>query len=66
MENEYWRHTLCWGCARSCGLCPWSKGFQPVEGWKAEETKINNMAQEGKTRTTKSYRVIECPLFVAG
>jgi len=46
--------SICWGCARACQkTCSWSDEFIPVDGWTAEYTE-----------KTKSYLVIECPMFV--
>jgi len=60
------RHTLCWQCAKATGKCAWSKAFQPVPGWTAEPTVINNNALAGNGRFTPSYCVIECPEFEKG
>ena len=66
MSRDLKKHTLCWGCARSGGLCAWSRSFKPVPGWKAEPTIINNAAETGHGRHTPSYHVIECPEYVPG
>lgn len=57
------KETLCWRCKRAgTESCAWdkSRGNVPVEGWTAEESKI----RVGNGVYTKSYRVIDCPLFV--
>lgn len=51
-------NTLCWKCQNACGKCSWSARFEPVKGWKAKETIINNYY-----RSIKSYEVINCPDF---
>lgn len=55
--------TLCWKCKNAvpdgCYGCSWSKEFEPVEGWVAEEDKI---VGDGEILT--SYRVIFCPEFI--
>ena len=62
------RHeTLCWGCEKACGRCSWSRKFVPVQGWKAEPTKIYQytMRKNGKNHLyhTDSFDVYECPEF---
>lgn len=52
--------SLCWQCDNTGGRCPWTKAFQPVEGWKAEPVTIKNYAG---TQSIESYCVIKCPLF---
>lgn len=47
--------TLCWYCEKACGNCSWSKNFTPVEGWKADPTKVQE--------TIDSFVVHECPKF---
>ena len=54
--------TLCWICKKAGGLCSWSENFTPVEGWKAEPTKVWVGATSVESYTD-SYRVIECPKF---
>ena len=54
------RDTICWECQRATGNCSWSQSLTPVEGWTANKTYIHN-EQGGKM---KSYKVIECPLFI--
>lgn len=45
--------SKCWDCKNFAGGCSWSKEGKPVEGWTAEFS----------NKSTKSYRVIDCPLF---
>lgn len=49
--------TLCWGCKKCLGGCPWSDSLKPVEGWTAEFD---------SDKSTKGYKVIECPLYEKG
>lgn len=51
--------TLCWDCKNAYGKCPWSAGFEPVENWVAEPTKVK--CDEG--RVIESYLVRSCPMF---
>jgi len=55
--KQYKSSQLCWNCVHAVPDavygCPWSKDFEPVEGWRAEKT--NN-----------SYRITNCPLFELG
>ena len=43
------------------GKCPWACKFKPVEGWKAEPTKIR--CRDHETGYIDSFDVYECPLF---
>ena len=56
------KETLCWTCQKATCGCSWSRSFIPVEGWKAEETKISGV--NTSPVITKSYRVIECPEYI--
>lgn len=58
--------TLCWECRRATGGCAWSKSFEPVSGWIALPTKINNNAARYDGRQTVSYHVINCPEYEKG
>ena len=49
--------SICNGCARSVGFCSWSESFEPVKGWKAEDS----FDVDG---SWYSYCVRECPLFM--
>lgn len=63
--------SLCFDCKKACGGCCWTayddkkRGvrFEPVPGWNAEEVELLMFASHGRRYTTKTYRVIECPLF---
>lgn len=54
------KETLCWTCKLvGTGRCSWDRELKPVEGWKAEPTKI----WRSRTRDWyNSYRVISCPM----
>lgn len=60
--------TLCWFCQRSMPDlkigCSWAKWFRPVKGWTAEERDLLLQVINGQRRMTKSYHVIDCPLFL--
>ena len=77
-NRPYKYSTLCFYCAKATGGCSWTeinlngKGrpenkswrpirFKPVEGWTAEakEVRVQN-------NTTRSYKVVECPLYERG
>lgn len=55
--------TLCWTCRRATdSSCAWVRFFEPVKGWRAEETVIfQRGAQKEKTL---SFIVKSCPLYV--
>lgn len=57
---RYRNEQLCWNCKHACGDCPWSRAYnkQPVKGWKAKPTLINNQGV-----LMKSFQIYECPLF---
>ena len=63
--------SLCWRCRNAVPSpteftgCSWSRRYQPVEGWTAEQTAILVGAAEHR-RLEPSYRVIRCPEFEAG
>ena len=66
------RETICFNCENAVPNpttgkgCNWSRHFKPVDGWTADKTVIiNREKSEGKTYTTDSYAVYECPLFVS-
>lgn len=52
--------TICWACANAVPDgkrgCPWSKDLEPVPGW---------VAKKKTGREFDTWKVIECPLFVA-
>lgn len=49
--------SKCWDCKNFCGGCSWSKEFKPIDGWTADFV---------GTKSTKGYKVIDCPLFEKG
>ena len=65
------RGKLCQGMANICfdcknavpddrgHGCPWSRKFEPVEGWTAEIIKLNI----GNGRYEDNYHITACPLF---
>lgn len=59
--------TLCWRCKNAVpGAkygCSWSRGFKPVDGWTARETKIMRSAGEYYYADT-SYLVKKCPEYI--
>lgn len=55
--TEVEKPQLCWGCAKACGGCSWSKRFEPVPGWTAVPTLLCGRIP--------SYRITECPEFVS-
>lgn len=55
--TEVEKPQLCWGCAKACGGCSWSKRFEPVPGWTAVPTLL--------CERIPSYRITECPEFVS-
>lgn len=69
------KETLCWTCENACGGCPWSRKFEPVEGWEAERSAISfrrdytHLRKDGKRTVRKhkivtdSYLVLCCPLY---
>lgn len=61
-------NTICWLCdnATDGRKCPWVAFGKPVEGWKAEPTIILNHDPYHGTMKQRSFKVLECPLFVQG
>ena len=51
--------SLCWNCDRATGFCPWSREFEPVQGWVANKTIVH----QSRKINFESYDVIYCPLF---
>ena len=66
----YKEPTLCYSCARAYSLCPWSKRFEPIEGWDAVPTKLkvgqsrNGSGEIVPQKEIDSYLVINCPMFI--
>ena len=62
--------TLCWSCANAVPDkygkrgCAWSRHYQPVKGWDAQETRL--YGGDSSKRFQKSYCVRQCPEFVRG
>lgn len=62
--------TLCWRCANAvpnrAGTrgCSWSKKFIPVEGWDAEEVKIQTHNRANGSNNVQSFIVRKCPEFI--
>lgn len=52
---------LCTYCGKYAKGCEWSEKFEPVPGWEAEPTIIN---QKGKP--VHSYKITGCPKFEEG
>lgn len=57
------KDQLCWHCQNACGGCAWSRGLEPVDGWKADITYIPEPRGNEK-KMTKGYLVLECPEFI--
>lgn len=56
------RETLCWDCQNAISGCSWARNFTPVEGWTAVPTEIEPFGTS--TKPTKSFCVLNCPLFI--
>ncbi len=56
-------NSLCWQCSRATGFCPWSRDFEPVQGWEAVPTLIKG-DRKGRNPDIPSYDVKKCPLFI--
>lgn len=54
------KETLCWGCNKCTGFCPWSQDFTPVDGWDATPTKIET---EVPGEYIDSFLIHKCPLY---
>lgn len=69
-EKTLYSQTLCWSCANAVPDksgkrgCAWSRRFEPVKGWDAQETRL--YGGDGSKRFQKSYCVRQCPEFVRG
>lgn len=51
--------NICGDCLRFMG-CSWEREFKPVDGWKAEKTKLY-ISKDVKIDT---YKISYCPLFI--
>jgi hypothetical protein len=49
--------SICWGCAKACAGCSWSKNLTPVPGWEAVESDAKYKSFD------KSYIVLSCPEY---
>ncbi len=58
MEKKEKFDQLCWDCRKATGLCPWSAWQEPVEGWTATPTVIDDLGEK-----IRSYKITACPLF---
>ena len=56
--------NICFDCQKACGGCSWSRSFEPVPGWTAEKTMLNNGMACDKRRMAETYHIIACPEFV--
>ncbi len=69
-KNRDPRETLCWYCKNAVPSkgtragCSWSRKFEPVSGWNADETILK--CHGGYDEKIKSYLVKECPEFEKG
>lgn len=59
MGNKEQFEQLCWDCKNATGLCPWSAWHEPIEGWTATPTVIDNMGEK-----IRSYKITACPMFI--
>ena len=57
-KQGVYSQTLCWDCANAVpngeNGCPWSRGFNEVEGWLVSVDKFHENA---------GVTVVSCPLF---
>ena len=66
-----YKQTICWDCIHAVPNpdtgdgCSWSEKQIPVEGWKAEGTRLMSYANDDP-REFSSYLVTECPRFKQG
>ena len=60
-KNGY-HQQLCWRCKNFAGGCEWADRFEPVPGWTASMTILD----QGGERLARSYCIIECPKFEEG
>jgi hypothetical protein len=51
--------SICVDCAKSGGLCAWSRELKPVDGWKTASVKRRGW----ENKLIDSVRIVECPLF---
>lgn len=55
-------HQPCAECSHFAYGCEWSERLEPVPGWNAIPTKLNN----GCGKPTESYKIIFCPKYERG
>lgn len=58
------RTNICFDCKNAVPNnegrgCPWSRSFEPVEGWTAEKVMLNI----GNYQMAETYHITACPLF---
>lgn len=73
MVKRRYDAQLCWFCKNAVPSaengCSWSESFEPVKGWKAEETTVMNAFNDNgsaKKHYTRTFKVKECPMFKEG
>ena len=59
-ERRQEREQPCCSCKKACGGCSWSKNFQPVVGWDAVPTVVEDI--EGDMH---SYKISRCPEYIS-
>lgn len=64
-SNPKNKTTLCWICAKATGRCNWSIKFEPVIGWRATSTIVNQTYSKDEPSVfVESYEVHSCPEFL--
>lgn len=53
------RETICWDCAKACGMCAWSREFKPIDGWEVTPTRV----YQTRNKKIDSFVVHSCPEF---
>ncbi len=59
-------NELCFKCKNAYGGCAWSKKFDPVEGWVAEEVENKYRSEKDPNMKKKSWHILACPQFEKG
>ena len=62
--NWFGNANICFDCKNAVPDdeghgCPWSRKFEPVEGWTAEVVKLNL----GNGKVGETYHITKCPQF---
>ena len=57
-----YQQQLCWECKNYAGGCEWADRFEPVPGWDARQTILD----QGGERMIRSYCIYKCPKFEKG